>query len=69
MRGDNAQLMEANLSLLMEIREADTVIDALRLKLRAQCDAMEKCGIPVPGNFTELLAPIQLRPTPSQQKR
>lgn len=67
MRGDNAQLMEANLSLLMEIRETDTEIDTLRLKLRAQCDALEKCGIPVPVNFTELLAQIQPRPSPDQQ--
>lgn len=56
MRGDNAQLMETNLLLLMEIRETDTEIDTMRIQLRAQCDTLQKRGIQVPENFTELLA-------------
>ncbi|KAG6594242.1 uncharacterized protein IUM83_13919 [Phytophthora cinnamomi] len=67
-RSGNAQLMEANLSLLMEIRETDTEIDAERRKLRAKCQEMQKRGISVPGNFAELLAENQQgnpRPTPA----
>ncbi|KAG3121718.1 hypothetical protein PI125_g19 [Phytophthora idaei] len=58
-RSENAKLMETNLSLLLEIRETDTEIDATRQQLLMQCKLVEKRGIPVPQQFLELLAESQ----------
>jgi len=54
-RGDNAQLMESNLALLLEIREADSEIEDAKRELRAQCALLQKRGIKMPSSFTELL--------------